>query len=394
MSTSSEVRLLSDLLAETEGYPLPRHLDECCRYAAEIQLAKNPTAYEKDWIKDFNLHIAEALKNSRELSAMVAQRKMAKANPENRSPRKMAPSTSKEIQSQETCQHDVSYTTPQEARIEPTEEAEAIVDAINFPPIEENIQQQNSQIHQHQASSWENDNIIRNMRENFDSSFSSYGDVNEPKKLPNNRMQTELNTQHSVLKIPPLKPFEVLHKPHMFDGNRSEALHWIELYESCALANNWDERYWSTYVGAYLKDGAQLWLTERSMPDIGRHPKWNDFKINFIRTYIGANLLNKMKVQLNRTYQKPNQPITDFIPRILKLLKFVFPSNTEEENVVEIRSRLLKSVREKIISSHCSTIKELNDVCIDVEDLSWGTKQLDLNKKDPSSRFIQKNFKD
>lgn len=397
MSSPEEQKLLSELLSQKGNYLLPIEIEEACNYAAEIQKATNPTNFEKNWLVDFNLNIATAVMNSHKLDLKVKDRAHPEnpnlddtenlANPEgsninqalalkkveeNQNESVLNKRDSDKIEDQyESIRQD---RTPSQTSIKQIEHM-----ATSSPKRGIGIDVRN------QTKAKESENILDKDSNVWGSDFTPIGFDG-----PNNRdVSPPTQLGHKRLTVPKIKLNELVNKPSIFDGDRKKARRWLEDFEICSLNNGWDNRTMAFYFSAFLNSSCKDWYNNMALPLISSNIDWFALKSIFLRTFVGPDAEQSIKEEYQRTKQRKDETITEFIPRLLRLMRLMDPNQTEYSRVKDIKSKLTDDYRDKLIGKNPETILELNDICLEIEDRLIISK---TNKYKESKNYADNKF--
>lgn len=167
--------------------------------------------------------------------------------------------------------------------------------------------------------------------------------------------------------VPAIKLNELVMKPDSFDGLKPPARRWIDDYERCAKANSWSESVMVTYFPTFLKGRALDWYMALAQRKISSSSNWPEVRQVFIRHYLGEADRQYIKRQIEHCYQKEKEPVTIFIPRLLRLVMLIEPNKAEEDLVELVKDKLRSSYQEKLATHVITTLDQLNDTCLKIE---------------------------
>lgn len=387
-NSGSKNPLLSEILNRREGFILPDELSECAKLAEEISNATLPSEEEKLWLADFNKNVFRAITASNSLDYLVASRSQHQLSQEavsrvvdgeHPAVNSAVPASDLAVANIDKIVNDSFHSLGDAKAPSPL----PIHGQLNND-VEKAIPPRPGQTHSDEARpDITHHDDIRRSNTVDPSAFPRYSrpitvtpgqraHITHPKTHEQwSSFNTSKNSEEyevpNSFRIPPIKMSELLNRPEVFDGSKSEACKWIEDYERCALANTWDISYWSTYVAAFLKKSSRDWLHNIAVPKLGIRPRWSDFRSEFIQYYVGNDLLHSMKEELNHTRQRKDEPVTDFIPRVIRLMRMVNPDQNEESQTLDIKKKLTSSYQDRLVGQKFYRLQDLNDVCLEIE---------------------------
>lgn len=196
------------------------------------------------------------------------------------------------------------------------------------------------------------------------------------KSFPNEsqNIYEEIDTPKRTQETSAIKLNELAIKPEKFDGQKTMARRWLEDYEAASKANGWNETIMVKYFSTFLIKASRDWFTAIAQPKLAANTPWDTLIQMFIRYYIGPEEKDAVKMELEKTRQKYNEPATEFIARTMRLINIAEPNNDEADNVRKLKFKLQSHYQDKIIGQKPTTIEELNDLCREIED------RLEINK--------------
>lgn len=196
------------------------------------------------------------------------------------------------------------------------------------------------------------------------------------KSFPNEsqNIYEEIDTPKRTQETSAIKLNELAIKPEKFDGQKTMARRWLEDYEAASKANGWNETIMVKYFSTFLIKASRDWFTAIAQPKLTANTPWVTLRQMFIRYYIGPEEKGAVKMELEKTRQKYNEPATEFIARTMRLINIAEPNNDEADNVRKLKFKLQSHYQDKIIGQKPTTIEELNDLCREIED------RLEINK--------------
>lgn len=188
--------------------------------------------------------------------------------------------------------------------------------------------------------------------------------ISKPKNEPSTSFAQAVMTPQAPPMV--IKLNELVTKPNEFDGKSSSARRWIDEYERAAIANGWNEiimiKYFPTFLGP-----AYGWFVTLGQKQMGTKPSWLTVRNVFIRHYLGESDAVMLKRQVEQTYQGHNEPITTFMPRLLRIALLAKPNMPEDEQIDLVREKLRSKYIEKLGVHKPKSLQELNDMCLAAE---------------------------
>lgn len=201
-------------------------------------------------------------------------------------------------------------------------------------------------------------------------------------------------------RAPKIDNTKLVIRPTRFDPKKDNARRWIDDFEDCSKSNAWHTRDMVTYLPTYLNKSARDWFNQLVLPTIDDNISWNELRSIFLRFYVGPDELDAVKEELNKTRQMREETVTEFMPRLLRLVKIIDPKISEREKVREVRNKLRDVYQDKLLGQHPTTLTELNDLCLEIEKRlnvislrkkEWDNKQHKKNFVNTNSRYKEKN---
>lgn len=169
------------------------------------------------------------------------------------------------------------------------------------------------------------------------------------------------------LKPPTIKLNELVITPERFDGKKGEARSWLDGFEAAIQANGWTQRSAVRYFPTFLKGSARDWFTGMVQPKLSSYTDWPQLRRKFVRYYIGPEESAAMRHELQVARQRPNEPATSFLARIIILMNRVDPHQEEHDRVQDIKNKLLNAYQARMVGIKITSIDELSDLCHEIE---------------------------
>lgn len=168
--------------------------------------------------------------------------------------------------------------------------------------------------------------------------------------------------------IHPVKMNELPIKREIFKGGKDAAMKWLDDFEAAIKANHWNDEVSVRYFPTFLRDAARDWFTSMVQPTVTRSTKWLEIKEKFLRFFIGKNVEQVIKLDIKKCRQNKDEPGSEFIARMMRLMSMVQSNKSEQEKVEKIKKKLLDSYQDRMVGQHPKTMVELNDLCFEVEE--------------------------
>lgn len=83
---------------------------------------------------------------------------------------------------------------------------------------------------------------------------------------------------------------------------------------------------------------------------------------------MGPEEQSALRNKLQSARQKPGEPATTFLARIVLLMNLINPHQEEHDRVLDIRGKLLNSYQARIVGIRVATLDELSDLCHEIEE--------------------------
>lgn len=94
---------------------------------------------------------------------------------------------------------------------------------------------------------------------------------------------------------------------------------------------------------------------------------------------------------MKRTYQREKETVTQFIPRMMRMLMLVEPNKHKDELVECIRDRLRGVYQDKLSLYTIDTIEQLNDCCLRIEACLKAARNASKREERESERRVSAN---
>lgn len=165
----------------------------------------------------------------------------------------------------------------------------------------------------------------------------------------------------------PMRQHELVYveKPEKFNGKREHA--WLEGYESAAVINGLTHEMKKAYLPSFLSRGATDWYIAIAKPKLHVSSDLYDLRQLFLKFYVGPEEREAIREELQRSWQRRDEPTVDFIGRMMRLMIRADPDHTERERVSIIKLKLRENLRDALVSHSPRTIEDLNDLCFEIE---------------------------
>ena len=187
----------------------------------------------------------------------------------------------------------------------------------------------------------------------------------------------EALTRLEKCSIKTIKLNELVIRPEIFDGDTPQPRRWLLEYEEAIIANGWDDYIAIKYLPTFLRKDAKDWyMTEiKSVilnrdPSIPFNPKWAYVHEAFCLNYTSEGDYEKLRREIDRAMQKPNELACSYVPRMRRLLLLLDPRMTEGEQVRQLKLKLRPDLKKLIAICDPQTIGALKEAMIKIESTS------------------------
>lgn len=321
---------LSKTLDENNNCIDPEVFSELCVYATTLQKdRKKLTVEEKEWLDDFVSHLA---------TARLAEESLMKSMLEN-------------------------------LRMENERKDKLIAQSmINIPFRKEDGGQLKRNItfgHPNDQGS-SHDYLNEDSDDNLPRS-STFIRRPLPSRPDHRHERTHASVVNSIGEAQKVKFNEIVLMPTVFDGDRDRALPFIEEYQAAASINSWSQATMVKYFPTYLSPAVRAWYVSICIPRLSLVSNWSEIRGLFLSYYIGPNLERALRDQFTKLRQG-DQSISQFVPMAYRLVKQVFPTQSEEANLLDIQDKLNPSIRRYLIAHRFRNIEDFHDSCMRIED--------------------------
>jgi hypothetical protein len=185
--------------------------------------------------------------------------------------------------------------------------------------------------------------------------------ISLPEQLP--RIPKDQREQASKVTI---KMNELVVKPETFDGQKPKPRKWLEDFKEAAESNGWNDEIMVKYFRTFLTGSAKDWYVTAVRPNLTANTTWDDINEWFNQQYLVIDLI-KQQHYVDRLYQRPNETIEVFIPKIRRALQMLSPNITQEVLVRQIIDKLRPEYRKDAILHNPSTVLQLHQFCVRIE---------------------------
>lgn len=170
----------------------------------------------------------------------------------------------------------------------------------------------------------------------------------------------------------------LLMKPDVFDGVSPHPLAWIENYNEVMFVNGWSDEKAIRYMPLFLQGSGRDWFYNEIKPSITNESTWNSVKLQFYDYYVDY---KELKMRIDKIRQKDGETVSNFIPRIKKLLLSLRPPLSEIEQVEQIKNRMRPEYKQVLlVIPNINTVKDLNNYCKKIEETILKREILDNAK--------------
>lgn len=130
-------------------------------------------------------------------------------------------------------------------------------------------------------------------------------------------------------------------RPETFNGVRPPPRQWLDQYEKAAISNGWSDTAKVKYMATFLKETAYAWLTDVAPLHISNEVKWDGLKNLFVRCYLVESDRQAAKRELDRAIQREDEKASQFIPKMLQMIRTLDPDRKQDVLTDDIRHKLL-----------------------------------------------------
>ena len=196
-------------------------------------------------------------------------------------------------------------------------------------------------------------------REEYEKEKASQGLVEISRDLTN---LPPLSSENKTVKLN-----ELVIKPEIFDGERPKPRRWIQDFNETILANGWSDEIAIKYLPTFLTKSAKDWYFTDIKPKVTPNSKWHEVYKAFARNYMGEADYEQLRKAVENSRQRPGESVSNYIPRIRRLLLLLTPSMPEADQIREIRLKLRSEYKQLLAFSEPKTISALREYCLKIE---------------------------
>ena len=160
---------------------------------------------------------------------------------------------------------------------------------------------------------------------------------------------------------------KLVNKPLVFDGTNPSPREWLEGYLRSKEDNQWTNTIAVKYFRTFLKGDALDWYDWFVRPLMSQVLPLETIVELFKENYLGPAEKARLQRIWDDAEQKPDDRACNFIPKMAKLLREMYPRQDEEEMVTHITKKLRPMYLRSISERNPTTIAELRDLCRRVE---------------------------
>lgn len=188
------------------------------------------------------------------------------------------------------------------------------------------------------------------------------------------KMSNEPNEQlgRDVIHLPitaqtTIKLNELVVTPENFNGVRPKPRKWIQNYNEAITANGWSDHIAIKYLPTFLSGPAKDWYITEVKPYVDITTKWYSVYKYFVANYLGDRDYEELMLAIENTKQRAGESISNFMPRIRRLILLLNPYISETEQLRQLKSKILPHYRKLVAFSDPKTLSEFRTSCLKIE---------------------------
>lgn len=164
-----------------------------------------------------------------------------------------------------------------------------------------------------------------------------------------------------------IKLNELVIRPEQFDGEKPRPRRWIADYNEAILANGWSDAIAIKYLPTFLTKSAKDWYFTEVKPALRADAQWYQIHTLFIENYVGPSDYSSLSQAIDNARQRPGENVSNFIPRLRRLLLMLTPGLPESTQLEHIKSKLRPEYKPLLEFSSPKTIHNLREACLRIE---------------------------
>lgn len=110
----------------------------------------------------------------------------------------------------------------------------------------------------------------------------------------------------------------------------------------------WESQIAVRYFPSFLTKEARDWFVAMIQPRVNEGSECYGLRSWFMRFYLGPEEAEAVKDELRAAVQRPGEPATKFIPRIMRLMELAGFRRSEAEKVREVKVKLRNIYRDRM----------------------------------------------
>ena len=149
-----------------------------------------------------------------------------------------------------------------------------------------------------------------------------------------------------------IKMNELVIKPETFDGERPKPRRWIQDYNEAILANGWSDQLAVKYLPMFLSKSAKDWYFTDVKPGLKKNALWHEVHAAFMENYLSEADYEQLSITIENARQKPNESVSNFIPRMRRMLLLLTPNLPREYQLRQLKIKLRPEYKQLLAFSN------------------------------------------
>lgn len=121
------------------------------------------------------------------------------------------------------------------------------------------------------------------------------------------------------------------------------------------------------YFATFLTQSAYDWWMSMGQKKVRQNSKFAEVRQIVMRHYVGESDRLEIKKEINKTFQRKEESITTFMPRLLRLIQEIEPNKPEDELIELVKDHLRSAYQEKLTMHTITSLEQLHDLCRKIE---------------------------
>lgn len=164
-----------------------------------------------------------------------------------------------------------------------------------------------------------------------------------------------------------IKLSELVIKPDVFDGEKPRPRKWIQEYNDAIIANGWSNEIAIKYLPTFLSKSAKDWYFTEIKPLLKPETRWYQIYHLFVENYLGQSDYDGLSRAVENTRQRPGETISNFMPRLRRLLLLLTPGLPESTQLQHVKDKLRPEYKPLLAYSNPTTLRDLRECCLRIE---------------------------